>query len=375
MKVLYLVNIPSPYRVKFFNELGKKCDLSVIYELNSAEDRDKSWMNEKAVNFTEYYLKGRKIGADNALSFEVITYLNKLSFDIIVIGGYSSPSAMLAILYLKLKKIPFILNADGGFIQLEEKKIKYLIKKMFISSASAWLSTGKQTTEYLCHYGANKQNIYLYPFSSIDEKRIPQKLLSNEQKEIIRMELEIPTSYKYILLSIGQFIPRKGFDVLLKSCEKLSNEIGVYIIGGSPTEDYLRLVKELNLQNINFLEFKSQEELSKYYQVADVFILPTREDIWGLVINEAMAYGLPIITTTKCIAGNELIINNENGFLIESEDYKSLYNNVINLISNIELKKNMGNNNLNKIKSLYTIQKMAIIHFEIFSDFLLRGNN
>ena len=52
---------------------------------------------------------------------------------------------------------------------------------------------------------------------------------------------------------------------------------------------------------------------------SDLFVLPTREDIWGLVINEAMSFGLPIITTRKCIAGTELITDGENGYLLEAD--------------------------------------------------------
>lgn len=59
--------------------------------------------------------------------------------------------------------------------------------------------------------------------------------------------------------------------------------------------------------NIVFVEFKTKEDLIDYYRAADLFVLPTREDIWGLVVNEAMAAGTPVITTTNCGAGMEIL--------------------------------------------------------------------
>ena len=81
----------------------------------------------------------------------------------------------------------------------------------------------------------------------------------------------------------------------------------------------------MNLNNVHFIDFKNKDTLKEYYHVADVFVLPTREDIWGLVINEALAYGLPVITTDKCMAGLEMIENGKNGYIIPVNDVKKIY--------------------------------------------------
>ena len=169
-KVLYLTNIPSPYRVDFFNELGKRVELEVVYELPFATDRDSKWQELKAIHFKESFLSAIRVKADASLSFGVIKKLSKKKFDVIIIGGYSTPTACLAIIYLWLHRIPFVLNADGGFVK-QENKIKYLIKRFFISKASYWLSTGMMTDEYLLHYGARQNGIYRYPFSSFLRRR------------------------------------------------------------------------------------------------------------------------------------------------------------------------------------------------------------
>ena len=68
-------------------------------------------------------------------------------------------------------------------------------------------------------------------------------------------------------------------------------------------------MQTLNLKNVYFIPFQNSDIIELYFKAADLFVFPTREDIWGLVINEAMANALPIITTDRCVAGLELIEN------------------------------------------------------------------
>lgn len=365
MKILFLTNIPSPYRVSFFNTIGKNTELTVLYERKKAEDREDSWFESEAKYFKEVYLKGKNFGNDSALCLDVVNWINKEHYNIIVIGSYSTPTAMLAISYMKLKKIRFILNSDGGFIK-SDNVIKYAIKKFFISSASYWLSTGEETTKYQIHYGAKKDKISIYPFSSVQREDIV-KLSTKEQKQDIKNELGI--RYKKNVISVGQFIYRKGFDILLRACYQLQDSVGVYIIGGSITNELAALKNTLNLDNVHFLEFKTKKELFNYFSASDIFVLPTREDIWGLVINEAMANGLPIITTNKCIAGLELLKQDENGYIVETENETELAEKMKFLLYNDELRESMSNLNIKKIHD-YTIEEMAMKHLDIFKNYL-----
>ena len=120
----------------------------------------------------------------------------------------------------------------------------------------------------------------------------------------------------------------------------------------------------MGLKNINFLEFEKKEVLYKYYKAADLFILPTREDIWGLVINEAMAHGLPVITTKKCVAGMELVIKGVNGEIVEVEDFTEMRLAIENILYSKEIKE-LQKSSLSIIKK-YTIEEMAKAHLKIF---------
>ena len=143
MKVLFLTNIPSPYRVDFFNELGLLCDLTVTFEGTYATDRDSKWKCDEIKNFTPLFMRGVRINSDSFFCPKIIKII-KQKWDVIVVGVYSSITSMLAIEYMRRKKIPFYIEADGGLIY-PDKKLKYNIKKHFISSASGWLSSGLMT--------------------------------------------------------------------------------------------------------------------------------------------------------------------------------------------------------------------------------------
>ena len=323
MKVLYLTNVPAPYRVEFFEQLGKFCDLTVVYDISEEEirDRDEKWFAKDFQNHIAIFIKqtslfGKKIGLD------ILKIISAGKFDRVIIGIYSTPTAMLAIEYMRLHRIPYILSSDGGFIKVESK-ISKIVKCHFIRGANAYLSTGKNTDEYLIYYGANPNRVYRYLFTSVNDKDIVDSPLSKKEKKELRKIFGIKEEYVFVM--VGQFIPRKGLDLLLRAYAKtkLSNT-GLYIIGGKVTEEYLEIVREHNINSVYFKEFMNKDELLKLYQCSDAFVMPTREDIWGLVVNEAFACGLPVITSTKCNAGNEMIINGYNGFILEATDIDGL---------------------------------------------------
>lgn len=362
-QVLFLTNFPSPYRVHFFDELGKKMDVTVLYS-DRVEDithRNASWFEEGSGGFHPVQLtRTMAIGEEN-LCLDVCKWLKK-KYDAIIIGGYSSPTAILAMLYLRLHRIPFYMEVDGGLIR-QERKIKYLVKKALVCLANRWFSTGAYTTKYLVHYGAKEDRVHHYPFSSLYGENIRETLVSPEEKFSIRRELGIEE--KHMVLAIGQFIHRKGFDVLLKAAAKLPKDVGIYIVGGEATEEYITMRRELGLSNVHFLGFQKKEALARFYEGADLFVLPTREDIWGLVINEAMAYGLPVITTDRCVAGLELVEDGVNGYIVPVEDVDALAEKIQAVLSGDLCA--MGQASLEKIRP-YTLENMAKVHCEILGN-------
>ncbi len=362
-KVLFTVNIPSPYRVDFFNELGKHCDLTVLFEKQVATDRDLSWKNYEFKNFKGIFLKGISVGAATAVCFSIKKHLKENKYDVVVCANFTSPTGIIAVRYMKKHGIEFYLESDGGFVK-SGKGFRERLKKSVIKDAKAYFSTGTEHDKYYIAYGAKREKLIRYPFSSLRDRDVLKNVLSSKQKDFYKQKLGIKE--KIMVLTVGQFIPRKGFDVLLKSIEYINQSVGVYFVGGVPTEEYLKIVEDLKLKNVFFEGFKTKEQLKEYYMAADLFVLPTREDIWGLVINEAMANALPIITTTACVAGIELVKDECNGFLVQVEDEVGLGEKINSITDNAVLREQMAEASLQAIRP-YTIEKMALKHIEVFN--------
>lgn len=366
-KVLFVTNYPSPYRVDFFNQLGKKdsiqLDVLFLEAIEEQTHRATDWFHEDYDFFTPIFLsKTIKLSRSFFICKDIISHVKK-PYDEIIFGGYNYPSMIYAMLYLRLHKKRFSIEIDGGLVS-HDSGIKCAIKRFLISSASKWYSTGVTSDEYLLHYGAQKDYIYRYPFSSLKEADIDSSQLSKaqlESRKSANREL-LGIKEQKVLLAVGQFIHRKGFDVLLRCAKQLPKDIGIYIVGGTAPEEYIDYIKINDLNNVYIVDFKPKEELLRYYHAADIFVLPTREDIWGLVINEALAYGLPTITTNRCVAGLELIENGIDGYIVDVDSDEQLYAAIVKIFKSDLF--TMRENAL-EISQNYTIEKMAERHEQI----------
>ncbi len=361
MRILFITNVPSPYRVSFFNELGKKCALTVCFERNSASDRDAKWVNSDTQNFREIYADVEPINTDQSKGNGIVKVIKQEQFDHLIIAGYASPSVMRAIVYCRLHKIPYYIESDGAFNK-KDRFLKRIIKRYLLCGAKAHFTTCEEHIRYLISIGIPREQINKYRFTSLDQSDILVAPINITEKENIRNKLGV--TEKNMVLSVGQFIYRKGYDVLLDTCRSIPSTIGVYIVGGKPTDEYLAFKEKHNLNNVHFIDFMSKEQLKQWYLAADCFVLPTRKDIWGLVINEAMACALPVITTNRCIAGLELIENDINGYVIENESVSQLSEKIITVIQYDDLRMQMEINSLKAIAG-YTFENMASDHLAV----------
>lgn len=364
MKVLFIMNVPTPYRVDFFSELGKFCDLTVIFERQIANDRNEEWMPNEYLNFKAIFLKySIKTGIETAISIDVTKYIHN-SYDIIVIGGYGMATGALAIEIARIKRVPFILNADGGLMHAESR-LKKCFKRHLISAASAWIASGDKARELFMNYGANSEKIYTYQYATFFEKEIISSIIPATDKKALRKSLGL--DHNRLILGVGRFVECKNFETLIRAFASLQRtDIGLVLIGGGPLNNsYKKLIKMFDIKNIHLIPFNKKNDLIKYYDAADLFCLPTKGDVWGLVINEAMSRGLPVITTDKCVAGLELV-NDNNGRIVPVEDVIQLGEALSEICkkSDKELME-MGKQSLSTIKA-YTIENMALRHKEIF---------
>ena len=369
MRILFSTSSLFPYRVNWLDELGKYADVDVYYLMDNDNARNTEWCAARPKNCKYTLLQSFKIPKIGPVSFKFKKYLKKhwQEYDVILLDGYGFASQLINIRYLNKKRIPYYVNIDGMVPSNKKSGFVYQLKKKIISNIPFILSGSKATNSLLIEYGAKKENIINHPFTSLYEKDIFDSVATTQEKESLRKKLNIKE--KNIVVSVGRFSYLngygKGYDVLIRAAKNMDSSIGWYIVGGEPTKEFAEMVKESNLTNIHFIDFLKKEQLNEYYRAADVFVLMTVSDVWGLVVNEAMACALPIITTDKCVAGLDLV-DEKNGALLSVGDDISLKETLERYFADEQLLNEMANNSLRKIRE-YTIENMGKIHIDKFN--------
>lgn len=294
VKIFWLFNHPAPYKTNFFNALGQRADLHVLFERASEAGRNAIFYQGKAQNFHVEIARSLHLGGYDNLTFAYRKYLRDPTYDIVVLNGWRMWTERLAIAYCKKKGIPYVFCINGGIIKEKEAKAIKRWKTKFISGASAYLAPDARSADYLAYYGAAKEKITLYPYSSIWEKDLPAALLSTEEKRERRKQFGLDAERLYV--SSGQFIERKNYEELLRIWTKMPKSHALVITGEGPEKShYERIIKENHLDNVILYPYLPHDKLFMLYRLSDGFVLLSKEDIYGHVINEALSQGLPVV--------------------------------------------------------------------------------
>ncbi len=385
--ILFLSNIPSPYVVGYLNELGRYCDVLAVFEKDADRTRADSWKNgiQEAHRFQLKILKGISISSklygdemgyapdDKAFAPAIIKHISP-KYDLIISGNPCTPTGIFAILYMRLRRIPYAIQSEGGFPG-SGKGAKEHLKHFLMKKAVLYFSTCKLDDHYFYKYGATSERIRRYIFTSMFEKDIPKQQISLVEKEKLKQNLGIEAVVT--ILTVGRAVPVKGFDVLLKAFQDIrqkeetsvkSESWHLYLLGTECIPEYQRIIREENKERIHFIDYLPFHELKKYYQASDIFVFPTRGDTWGLVINEAMANGLSVITTNRCVAGDALVEDGVNGMIVPADDADALRIAMERMTADTELCRQMGKKNYIKMRN-YTLEEMGKIVYSHVADY------
>ena len=360
-RILFVTNIPAPYRIDFFNELGKEYDLTVLFEAKRAAGIRFNWNENSIRHFRPVFLEEGEI-REKKINPAIFRHIDK-TYDHIVFTSYGYYTELAALLIRNLAGKPYYLEFDGCVLRDMGDGIKERLKKRILSRAAGVFSSGSVTDSFLLHYGVDPARIHRYPFTSLFARDIASAPSDREEKTSIRRALGIEENR--VVFGAGQFIYRKGFDLLIRAATGFDPDVGVYIAGAEPTKEFIELGK--GNPRIHYPGFLDKETLNAYMRASDLFVLPTREDMWGLVINEAMGQGLPVISTCGCIGARELITDGRNGILIPTDEVTPIITNVNTLLNDRTRLAEMANESLRSIRG-YTVEQMVRSHKEVFGE-------
>ena len=349
IKVCFLTAIASKYKMEMWKHVAEELDVTILLKDMESTHRHDSFYDYEVGNAKLVYLKD---------DYKKMMNEYAKSHDILIDSIYSTKEGIYATKVFKKNHKKTILIADGGLAK-KRNLIMDKIISYFMKQHDYYFSSSSVTDRYFKHYGVNQEKILHYELSSFTKEDIEHnKELASKKKEL-RKELGLDDSFMWI--SVGRPIPRKGFDILVQAFHKSTHEdeMSCYIVGGSAEENVQALIDKYHIPNIHFIETLSKEDLSKYYAAADAFILPTRYDIWGLVINEAMSFGLPVITSDQCVAGMHFNEMNESVVIVENENIDAYAEIMKKVYEDDEYRQSLSNLSFDTIQN-NTIQNGAI---------------
>ena len=314
MKTLFVFNHPAPYKVHVFNILSELTDIQVIFERHSAKDRPDSFYANNNYNFPLIFLKHGAFSNENTMTGELKAYIKKhhQEYDQIIMNGYSTIAEMKAIRYMIKHHIPYVLQINGGIIK-KDNCIKRKLKRYFISHASKWFSPCTEADKYLVFYGAKQENIHHYPYGNYFEDEVIKQPVDEKIKQELRNKWNLPTGKLFV--NASQFIERKN-NMQLISLFKDREESLLLIGSGKEKEKYEKYIQDNNIKNIILMDFLKKHELFEVLQSCDYFITLSAEDIFGHTTLEAMANGLPVISSDRVVSSRDIIKDGENGYLV-----------------------------------------------------------
>jgi glycosyltransferase involved in cell wall biosynthesis len=363
MKVLWLFNHPAPYKIDFFNTLGQKVDLTVIFERTSEGDRKKEFYYEKAKAFKEIILSSVKLGDYNNYCPCIIKMLKKNPADLIVVNGWSTLTEMKVLRYLKRHKIPYIFAINGGIARENEAGWKKRLKQKYLPGATLYLSPDPHSSDYLTYYGVDASKIRLYPYSTVFASEMAERPLTPAEKKAERLKEKIPGEEVY--LSVGSFIPRKNDLQLLHYWTLMDPKKTLILIGNGPEEKtYREFIAEHHLSNVFIEGFRPHKEILHYFALADASLFLTKEDIYGHVVNECLSQGTPVIASLNANSARKLIQNGVNGYLLSLDNDEE-----IKAVLNKPITPEMGVKAIAAAKG-NTIEAMSEAHLRIFEEAL-----
>lgn len=360
IKVAILHNIISPHVIPYFELLAKEKDLDVKVFFCSESEGNRIWKSEIGKKFPYAVLPNRKIEFKRKDLFtyyvnpSVISELKKFNPDVVISAGWDLLSYQAAFFYSKIARKKFILWSGSTRYELSWRRtLASPLVRLMVKGSDAYIAYGTRAKEYLIFLGAKPKKIFIsWNTTNIEYFRKESENYKKEKKSI-KKKLGIKTAK--VILYVGQLIERKGVKYLIEAFRKIKKEdkdVSLLIIGyGLLEKELMHLVKRQKISDVIFFGGVKWEETPKYYAIADVLVLPSLEEVWGLVINEAMATGLPVIVTKVAGGSADLIRENENGFVVSPRSSGQIFQTLKRIINDDKKSKMMSEKSSEIIES------------------------
>lgn len=356
-KVAVLTSHPVQYQAPLFKVLAsrKDIDLTVFY---SSDSSIRGYLDKGfgiQVRWDRPLLEGYSYQFLSS-PFEILAILKRQKFSALLIHSYASLLSLAGYCGGILYNIPILLHTESEMLCKRSaalQGIKDMVLNGLFSRTAAFLCIGNQNYRFYKSFGISDNRIFQTPYCVDNDFFLQQSSLWEKKRFETLCELSLPGQQPTILFS-GKLIPRKSPLDLLSAYTAIHQKgyrANLILIGEGVLRDEIeQYIKDNRLENVRIVGFKNQTEISKYYSVGDLFVLPSIFDTWGLVVNEAMLFSMPAITTDKVGAGYDLVEDGRTGYRYPAGDVNALTQYLITLLTDDGLRIKMGATSLEKVQ-------------------------
>jgi len=356
-RLIIITEIISPYRIPLFNALAQHPDLNLhVIFLGENDPNLRKWrVYKEEIRFSFQVLRSwrKRLGRYNALlNVGVASALAQVKPDVILCGGYSYLASWVALGWARKHAVPFLLWSESN--QQDQRRgflVTEFLKRQFLRRCDRFVVPGQSAGEYLSKLNIPEDRISIAP-NAVDNCLFGVAAdVARKKAGELRNALGLPSRY---YLFVGRLVREKGIFDLLTAYQRISHDlrsqIGLVFVGDGPCKSELQQkASEITGGSIRVVDFVQRDELGAFYGLAETFVLPTYTDTWGMVVNEAMACGLPVIVSNAAGCAADLVRENWNGLSVKAGDIDGLSSAMTRLGQDVNLRQQMEANSAAQI--------------------------
>ena len=353
IRLAYLVSHPIQYQAELLRRIAAdpQFELTVIYcsdfSVRPYADRGFGgatvhWDTPLLGGYRHHVLRRWRdegiSGPFRLIARGILRYLKRgpdgRGFHLVWVHGYATVNAMHAMLAAKLLGLPVLIRSDSWLGDRERSGWKLAAKagyfRLLRSLVSGVLTVGEANAEYWTHHLGSGIPQFRMPYA-VDNNYFAHKTLEAAPRRAeLQAELSIPDGAPVILFA-SKLQRRKHADHLLEAYLRLTPGANgsmpyLVIVGeGEQRAELEARVAEAGCTTVRFAGFRNQSELPRFFDLASIFVLPSRHEPWGLVVNEAMAAGLPVIVSSDVGCAPDLVQNGVTGMVYPVGNIEALH--------------------------------------------------
>jgi glycosyltransferase involved in cell wall biosynthesis len=321
----------GPYHLARLSALAQDADAPRVHAVEVYRtDATYAWSDQPTpLGIERHTLLPKEEGSDPARVWQAMQRcLEDLKPALVAIPGWSHPAALAALAWARRARVPAVLMSDSTAWDEPRRFVKEQIKRLVVSRFQAALVAGTPHAAYLESLGLSPERIAT-GYDVVDNAHFELGAeAARAEAPTERQRLGVPERY---LLACARFVAKKNLLRLVEAYARyraLRGEAAasLVIVGDGPQREALaHHIGSLGLnEHVCLPGFIQYDELPRYYGLATAFVHPSVTEQWGLVVNEAMAAGLPVLVSNRCGCAQDLVIEGVTGYRFEPDATEDL---------------------------------------------------